>query len=107
MCGDWDHAADITQEALIRLYVAWPRIEKGAGLASYARRTVISIAIDRARKKSSSELPDSALDGERSAAAADKIDGIADRLTILSALATWRPASGLCRAALLRRPECR
>lgn len=57
--------------------MAWPRIEKGAGLASYARRTVINIAIDRARKKSSSELPDSALDGERPAAA-DEIDGIAD-----------------------------
>ena len=74
MCGDWDHAADITQEALIRLYGAWPRIERGAGLASYARRTVITIAIDRARKKSSSELPDADLDRGR---IADPTDGIA------------------------------
>ena len=65
-------------------------------MASYARRTVISIAIDRARKKSSSGSPDSALDGERSAAAADDIDGIADRLTILSALATLAPRQRAC-----------
>ena len=96
MCGDWGHAADITQEALIRLYVAWPRIEKGVGLASYARRTVISIAIDRARKRSSSELPDPGLGGDRSAAAADDIDGIADRITILSALATLAPRQRAC-----------
>ena len=26
MCGDWQLAADATQEALIRVYVAWPRL---------------------------------------------------------------------------------
>ena len=85
--------ADITQEALIRLYVAWPRIERGAGLASYARRTVITIAIDRARKKSSSELPDADLDRGR---IADPTDGIADRITILNALATLAPRQRAC-----------
>ena len=93
MCGDWERASDITQEALIRLYVAWPRIDKGAGLSSYARRTVVSIAIDWSRRKSSSELPDADLDGGRFA---DPTDGIADRITILNALATLAPRQRAC-----------
>jgi hypothetical protein len=36
ICGDWDRAADITQEALTRVYVAWPRLDTHAGLMSYA-----------------------------------------------------------------------
>jgi RNA polymerase sigma-70 factor (sigma-E family) len=96
MCGDWDHASDITQEALVRLYLAWPRIDKGAGLASYARRTVISIAIDRARKKSSSELPDATLGTDSPAAAADDIEGVVDRITILNALARLAPRQRAC-----------
>ena len=27
MCGDWDRAADVVQEALIRVYLAWPRLD--------------------------------------------------------------------------------
>jgi RNA polymerase sigma-70 factor (sigma-E family) len=96
MCGDWEYAADITQEALIKLYVAWPRIEKGAGLAAYSRRTVISIAIDRARKRSSTELPDATLGGGSSAVPADDIEAIADRLTILNALARLAPRQRAC-----------
>lgn len=51
MTGDWALAADVTQEALIRVYVAWPRLERGGGLASYARRAVVSAAIDAQRKR--------------------------------------------------------
>ncbi len=57
MCGDWHRASDITQEALIRVYVAWPRLEHKGGLSSYARRAVVSAAIDLSRKRSSTELP--------------------------------------------------
>ena len=52
MCGDWGRAADITQEALIRVYVAWPRLEQDHGLRAYARRAVMSVAIEQARKRS-------------------------------------------------------
>ena|SRR5690242_1214672 len=36
ICGDWNRAADITQEALIFLYVAWPKPDAHAGPMSYA-----------------------------------------------------------------------
>lgn len=55
--GDWDRASDIVQEALIRVYVAWPRLEKQGGLHAYARRAVVSVAIDMSRKRTNRELP--------------------------------------------------
>jgi RNA polymerase sigma-70 factor (sigma-E family) len=57
ICGDWDHASDIVQEALIRVYVAWPRIEHKGGVNSFARRCLVNVAIDLGRRRSSSELP--------------------------------------------------
>jgi RNA polymerase sigma-70 factor (sigma-E family) len=57
ICGDWDLASDIVQEALIRVYVAWPRIERKGGLNAYSRRCVVNVAIDLGRRRSTSELP--------------------------------------------------
>jgi len=31
LCGDWDRAADHVQDALVRVYVAWPRLTPPAG----------------------------------------------------------------------------
>jgi DNA-directed RNA polymerase specialized sigma24 family protein len=57
ICGDWHRASDITQEALIRVYVAWPRLDKRGGLLAYARRAVVNVSIDQSRKLSSTEVP--------------------------------------------------
>ena len=53
MCGDWDRAADIAQEALIRVYMAWPRLDPERGVHAYARKAAASSAIDQGRKRSS------------------------------------------------------
>jgi RNA polymerase sigma-70 factor (sigma-E family) len=51
LCGDWDRASDFVQEGLIRVYVAWPRLEKKeGGLAAYAHRALHSAVIDHHRK---------------------------------------------------------
>lgn len=84
MCGDWERAADITQEALVRIYVAWPRLEVDRGARAYARRAVINVAIEQARKQSSREVPTAHV-GER--AVHDRSDQVADRLLLMSALA--------------------
>lgn len=52
MTGDWGLAADVTQEALIKMYVARPRLERGVGLAAYARRAVVTLTIDQEWKRS-------------------------------------------------------
>jgi len=84
MCGDWERAADMTQEALVRVYVAWPRLEKGHGLPAYARRAVVSVAIDEARKKSSQEVPTAEL---RDSSVEDAAGQVVDRLFLMRALA--------------------
>ena len=84
VCGDWERAADVTQEALIRVYVAWPRLDKDPGLRAYARRAVISVAIEQARRRSSREVPTTHA-GDR---VVDDCTGqVDDRLLLMSALA--------------------
>jgi RNA polymerase sigma-70 factor (sigma-E family) len=63
VCGDWGQAEDLVQEALLKLYVAWPRVASAEGVHAYARRTVVNVAIDAGRKSSklqrtSEEIPD-------------------------------------------------
>ncbi len=83
MCGDWHRAEDATQDALLRLYCAWPRLEKGNGLRRYARMAVISAVLDQGRRpwrreRVVEDLPQvSAPDGTR---------GVDDRDTVMRAL---------------------
>jgi len=57
LTGDWQLAADITQEALLRVYVAWPRLDRSGGLPTYARRALVSAAIDQGRRPWRREEP--------------------------------------------------
>ena len=49
LSGDRDTAADLVQEALVRTYVAWPRVRRDEALA-YARRVLVNLNIDRLRR---------------------------------------------------------
>ena len=40
LCGDWHRAEDITQVAMTKLYLAWPRLRE-AGMDAYARKVVV------------------------------------------------------------------
>src|SRR5688572_16667162 len=93
LCGDWERAADITQEALVKVYVAWPRLEKDHGLRSYARRAVASVAIDQSRKRSSREVPSADI-GDRSVE--DRSGQVVDRLFLMAALAELPPRQRAC-----------
>jgi RNA polymerase sigma-70 factor (sigma-E family) len=85
LCGDWHLASDITQEALIRVYVAWPRLERKGGLEAYARRAVVSVVIDQSRKRSSTEVPGIAVQAAPSAR--DLAGDVVARQAMLHALA--------------------
>jgi RNA polymerase sigma-70 factor (sigma-E family) len=50
MCGDWQRAEDATQDALVKLYVAWARLERRGGLRAYAHRAVTSAVVDQGRR---------------------------------------------------------
>ncbi|MDT8909997.1 SigE family RNA polymerase sigma factor [Amycolatopsis sp. PS_44_ISF1] len=41
LCGDWHRAEDLTQAALLKLYLAWPRLSRHDALDAYARKVVL------------------------------------------------------------------
>lgn len=57
MCGDWHRADDLVQNALIKLYVAWPRVVRGGREDAYVRKILLNAAIDESRRPSRRERP--------------------------------------------------
>lgn len=41
LCGDWHRAEDLAQAALLKLYLAWPRLARHDALDAYARKIVL------------------------------------------------------------------
>lgn len=50
LCGDWHHAEDIAQAALLKLYLAWPRLARRDALDAYARKIVLRTFLAEARR---------------------------------------------------------
>jgi RNA polymerase sigma-70 factor (sigma-E family) len=55
--GDHQLAQDLLQEALVKLYVAWPRLRDPSAAEAYARRTIVTTAITWRRRHSFHERP--------------------------------------------------
>ena len=55
--GDHQLAQDVLQEALVKVYVAWPRLRDVSGAEAYARRTIVTTAISWRRRRSFNEPP--------------------------------------------------
>lgn len=94
MCGDWHRAEDAAQDALVRVYTAWPRLKHRGGLRSYAHKALVSVVLDQAkrpwrREHAEDELPDGrhARDGART---------VDDRLLVVQALAGLPPRQRAC-----------
>ena len=63
LVGDWHRAEDLTQEALTRIYVAWPRLRDKTQLGAYARTVLVRLVIDasrRSRETPVGDVPDTA-----------------------------------------------
>lgn len=94
LCGDWDRASDHVQEALIRVYVAWPRLERAGREHAYARKAVVSAVFDHARRRSSKEVvaePDPSRP-----AAGDLAEQVTARAVLVAALAQLAPRQRAC-----------
>ena len=55
--GDHQLAQDLLQEALVKAYVAWPRLRDVTKAEAYVRRTMVTTAISRRRRRSFHERP--------------------------------------------------
>jgi RNA polymerase sigma-70 factor (sigma-E family) len=55
--GDHQLAQDLLQEALVKAYVAWPRLRDPAKAEAYVRRTMVTTAISWRRRRSFHERP--------------------------------------------------
>jgi RNA polymerase sigma-70 factor (sigma-E family) len=82
LCGDVHRAEDLVQTTLMKLYVAWPRVER-ASADGYARRILVNSSIDESKRPWRREAP--GLDGIEASAR----EGLAaeDRSAIVAALA--------------------
>jgi RNA polymerase sigma-70 factor (sigma-E family) len=56
MTGDSGHAEDLVQSALIRTYLAWGRLREPANAESYARRTLIRLAVRERQRRWRGEI---------------------------------------------------
>nr|WP_246303662.1 SigE family RNA polymerase sigma factor [Nocardioides thalensis] len=50
LCGDWHRAEDLLQNALVKLYVAWPRRDRWATPDAYVRQILVRASIDEHRR---------------------------------------------------------
>lgn len=50
ICGDWQRADDLLQTALVKLYVAWPRLRARGNEEAYVRRIMVRANIDESRR---------------------------------------------------------
>ena len=57
ICGDWGRADDLLQAALIKLYVAWPRVQRMGVEDAYVRRLIIRANLDEHRRPWRRESP--------------------------------------------------
>ncbi len=55
VCGDWHTADDLVQTALVKAYVAWPRIRCEGNEEAYVRRIIVRANIDRHRRATNRE----------------------------------------------------
>jgi RNA polymerase sigma-70 factor (sigma-E family) len=57
LCGDWTQAEDLLQVALVKLYVAWPRVIRDGREDAYVRQILVRANIDEHRRPSHREHP--------------------------------------------------
>ncbi len=50
ICGDWNRADDVLQTALVKLYVAWPRLRRDGREEAYVRQIIVRADIDEHRR---------------------------------------------------------
>jgi RNA polymerase sigma-70 factor (sigma-E family) len=85
LCGDWHRAEDLTQVALTKVYVAWPRVRRADNVDGYVRTVLVRAFLDEERRQWKRERPSDLL-VER--AGPDRHAEVDARVDLVRALAT-------------------
>jgi RNA polymerase sigma-70 factor (sigma-E family) len=85
MCRDWHLADDLTQTALTKLYLAWPRVMKAEGVDAYARKVLLRSFLDHRRRRWTTEVATATFHDAGSSESPDL------RLTLIDALGLLKP----------------
>jgi RNA polymerase sigma-70 factor (sigma-E family) len=93
MCGDWHRAEDAAQDALVRIYKAWHRLDRKGGLNTYAHKVVVSVVLDQAKKPWRREH---AVDEPVDQLLGDAAGTVDDRLLVVEALNQLPPRQRAC-----------
>jgi RNA polymerase sigma-70 factor (sigma-E family) len=96
LCGDWHRADDLLQIALVKLYVAWPRIRRTGSEDAYVRRILVRASIDESRRPWRREQATDVLP-ESPAVAPAGVEERAELLTALQALPAQQRAAVVLR----------
>ena len=83
MCGDWHRAEDAAQDALVKVYRHWNRINRTDSLIGYAHRCVVTAVLDQSRKPWRRERLDDT--GEDLRPLPDTVGSVDDRLLVIEA----------------------
>ncbi len=97
MVGDHQLAQDLLQEALIKTFMAWPRLRDHERVDAYVRRTIVTTSISWRRRRSFHERPSELLP---EAPAADQVESLATHQVLIGHLAGLPPRQ---RAAIVLR----
>jgi len=97
LCGDWHRAEDLVQNAFVKLYRSWNRIDERQKLDAYTRRVLVRTFLDENRRGFFHRERPTAEDTDR---AVPPVSGVEDRMVLLRALADVPPRQ---RAALVLR----
>lgn len=76
LCADWHQADDLVQSALVKLYVAWPRVRATESPDGYIHRILVRCYLDERRRPWRRESPVDVLD--ESAAASRPSEDLLD-----------------------------
>jgi RNA polymerase sigma-70 factor (sigma-E family) len=94
MCGDWHRAEDAAQDALVKVYRRWHRIDRTQGLNGYAHQCLLTAVFDQSRRPWRRErLVDT---DEPVAQLPDPAGSVDDRTLVVQALRALPPSQRAC-----------
>lgn len=89
--GDRQLAEDLVQSALVKTYVAWPRLREPAKAHAYTRRAMVNLSRDWFRKHSWTHEGNCDLTTSEGAPSGDHATALIDRVTVAELLHTLPP----------------